>query len=64
MIPPDMYDFIENDKVQSAIEFGKRAVEVVAVVVNPLAISPVCIPSTGLGNGTNPFLQVNWKPKL
>ena len=31
MIPPDMYDFIENDKVQSVIEFGKGAVTVTAI---------------------------------
>lgn len=59
-----MEDFLENDKVQSVIEFGKRAVEVVLVVTNPSSILQVGPTFTAFRNGINPLLKVIWKPKL
>jgi hypothetical protein len=62
-------DFLENDKVQSAIEFAKIAVEVVVVVTHPFAISPFAVgptiaPFIKFRSGINPLLPVIWKPKL
>jgi hypothetical protein len=57
-------DFLENDKVQSVIEFGKIAVDVALVVTNPCSILQVGPTFTPFRNGINPLLPVIWKPKL